>query len=275
MIKGGVGDSVTMRNASTANFLIDSIDRNDNESSADFTISKKNSLLNGFFSRLAVSEVIADWCVDNISEATENNKFSILVGASPFTVTLDDGSYTIKAALDALIVALNAGGTGLTFSLTDGAGFKELTAGSAFTVVSTNLSIQLNIKSGVSGTSFPVHCPVLLPYTYIDFVSSDLTYNQSLKDTTTNPIEQNILYRWYFAWDTPPDRDAYGYPIYQGYERFIARRALPFPKQIAWENNMPIGQLNFKVYSSQGTVLLPSQVSGEFEWKMTLLVSEN
>ena len=28
-------------------------------------------------------------------------------------------------------------------------------------------------------------------------------------------------------------------------------------------------------FTSQGTILLPSQVQGEFEWKMTLLVSED
>jgi hypothetical protein len=269
---------VTIRNPSTANLLIDSIDRTSGTSS-EFVINKKYSIMNGYFHRIAVSEVVVDWCIDNISAATDNNVFEVTTGAGTFSVTLGDGSYTVAAALDTLVILLNAvAGIGVTFSLTDapGTGRKFLHGSAAFTVLDTNLSEQLNIAYGVNSVDHIVNCPVLLPYTYIDFVSTDLTNNQALKDTTTNYIEQNVLYRWYFAWDSPAPADAYGYPIYQGYQRFIARRALPFPKQIRWENNIPIGQLNFQVYSSQGTVLLPSQVQGgEFEWKMTLLVSED
>jgi hypothetical protein len=232
--------------------------------------------MNGFFSRLAVSEVVVDWCIDNVSEATDNNIFEVTTGSGTYTVTVADGSYTVASLLDTLITALNTvGGIGVVFSLTDGSGFKILHGSAAFTVLETNLQTQLNIIAGVNSVDHPVTCPVLLPYTYIDFVSTDLTNNQALKDTTTNYVEQNVLYRWYFAWDGPAPVDAYGYPIYQGYQRFIVRRALPFPKQIRWENNVPIGQIAFQVFSSQGTVLLPSQVQGEFEWKMTLLVSED
>ena len=272
----------TIRNPSTANLLIDSIDRTTG-TSANFVINKNYSIMNGFFHRLAVAEVVLDWCVDNISAATENNTFSVTTGAGTFVVTLADGSYTVAAALDALVIALNAAaGIGVTFSLTDGPGYKILHGSAVFTVnkqdangIDYNLPIELNILQNVSSVDHPVNCPVLLPYTYVDIVSTELTNNQSLKDTTTNSVEQNVLYRWYFAWDTPAPVDTYGYPIYQGYQRFIARRALPFPKQIRWENNIPIGQLSFQVYSSQGTILLPSQVQGEFEWKMTLLVSED
>lgn len=270
-----VRSGTTIRNPSTANLLIDSIDRSSG-TSANFIINKKYSIMNGFFSRIAVSEVVVDWCIDNVSDITDNNIFSVTTPAGTFTVTLADGSYTVASLLDTLVTSLNAaGGIGVTFSLTDGPGFKILHGTVAFTVNETNLSIQLNIITGVNSVDHPVTCPVLLPYTYIDFVSTDLTNNQALKDTTTNFVEQNVLYRWYFAWDGPAPVDAYGYPIYQGYQRFIARRALPFPKQIRWENNVPIGQISFQVYSSQGTVLLPSQVQDEFEWKMTLLVSED
>ena len=265
----------TIRNPSTANLLIDSIDRTTG-TSANFVINKNYSIMNGFFHRMAVSEVVLDWCVDNISLATDNNTFSVTTGAGTFVVTLPDGSYTVASALDALVVALNAvAGIAVTFSIQDGIGYKILHGTAVFTVNETNLSIQLNIVPAVSSVDHAVSCPVLLPYTYVDIVSTELTNNQSLKDTTTNYVEQNVLYRWYFAWDVPAPVDTYGYPIYQGYQRFIARRALPFPKQIRWENNIPVGQLSFQVYSSQGTILLPSQVQGEFEWKMTLLVSED
>lgn len=266
---------ITIRYPATANLLIDSIDRTSG-TSADFVINKKYSIMNGFFHRLAVTEVVVDWCVDNISATTKNNILTVDIAAVISTVTLDDGSYTVAQALDALIIKLNASALGVTFSLTDGPGYKILHGDGNFAIVETDLSIQLNLYSGVADTDFDINCPVLLPYTYIDITSPELTYNQALKDTTTNDFEQNVLYRWYLAWDTPVAVDAYNYPIYQGYERFIARRVLPFPKQIRWENNMPVGQLSFKVFSSNGLLLSPAQTgNGEFEWKMTLLVSEN
>ena len=64
---------VTIRNPSTANLLIDSLDRTSGYSS-DFLIAKPNSILNGFFTRLAVAEVVLDWCVANISSQYNNER---------------------------------------------------------------------------------------------------------------------------------------------------------------------------------------------------------
>ena len=276
-----VRSGTTIRNPSTANLLIDSVDRPNNQQSADFTINKKYSILNGFFSRMAVSEVVLDWCVDNVSAATDNNVFTIRIDGTNFSVIVPDDTYTIADILNKLVSLLNALG-GPTFSIIPpgGAGgyvgSASLASTAIFSIIETNLSRELNFTVDTDGLVFIVNCPVLLPYTYIDFISNDITYNQALKDATTNDFEQNVLYRWYFAWDGPAPADAYGYPIYQGYQRFITRRTLPFPKQVRWEANMPVGQLSFQVYSSQGTILLPSQTqNGEMEWKMTLLVSED
>jgi len=240
--------------------------------------------MNGFFTRLAVTEVVVDWCIDNISATTGNNALTVVVsGVGALTVTIPDGQYNVQQCLDALIAALNSGGLPNTvFSLGTqaGTGIKLLIckvngSDTDFEVTVGNLQTELNISGNDTGNYFPINCPKLLPYTYIDFVSNSLTYNQALKDATTNTFFQNVLYRWYFAWDGPVTNDSYGYPIYQGYNRFIARRALPFPKQIRWEPNQPIGQINFQVLSSEGTVLQYDQTgNGEFEWAMTILVSE-
>ena len=267
---------VTIRNPSTANLFIDSIDRTSGYS-GNFVINLKNSILNGFFHRLGIAEVILDWCVDNISAATFNNTLTISVGGATHTVTLPDGSYTVQQCLDALVVALNAAGTGLTFSITQGPGYKELSATAGFRILEGNLQTELNLFVDADGTAFAVRCPKLLPYTYVDFVSPELTYNQALKDAGTNSHIRDSLYRWNFAWDNiPAPLDSYGYPIYQGYQSFICRRVLPFPKQIRWMNNMPVGQISFQLYTSQGDLLTTGQASGgEVEWNMTLLVSEN
>jgi hypothetical protein len=79
------------------------------------------------------------------------------------------------------------------------------------------------------------------------------------------------------AWENQPSVDKYGFPIYQGYTPFVARRYLPFPKQIKWDSNLPIGQLNFEIIDSSGN-LVPTKFNGgdgDLEFQMTLLVSEN
>ena len=75
------------------------------------------------------------------------------------------------------------------------------------------------------------------------------------------------------AWDNNTDVDGYGYAILQGYQPFVQRRYLAFPKQIKWENNMPIGQLEFRVLDSSGRppILIATD---QLEFGMTLLVSE-
>lgn len=285
--------AVPLREASTANLLIDSTDRTSG-SAADFLINLNASIMNGFFTRLAVAEVVLDWCVDNVSAETGNNSIIIAVDSgggqsATKTITLPDGQYTIAQCLDQIIVLLNTNPIPNTvFSLVAAPGGTKAIhmtlsgSPSDFSIFSTNLAIELNIPTneGIADNDFPINCPKLLPYTYIDFVSDSLTYNQQLKDATTNEVSRNVLYRWTFAWDTPAPVDTYGYPIYQGYQRFVARRVLPFPKQIRWSANQPIGQLKFQVISSQGVVLpgIPADgvpgVNGEMEWSMTLLVSE-
>jgi len=284
--------AVPIREASTANLLIDSIDRlnpdgseKNGESSANFTIQLNQSIMNGYFTRLAVSEVVLDWCVDNISAGAGNNTFNVRVASTTYGAQLPDGQYTVQQALDQLVLSLATGSPGgYVWTIVNSGtvpGNKALhlaVSGTPtnFTILTGNLQTELNLQANVSGNDFPMNCPLILPYTYIDFVSNSLTYNQALKDATTNRISRNVLYRWYFANDNVPQTlDSYGYPIFQGYQRFVIRRVLPFPKQIRWTSNQPIGQLQFQVYSSQGTVITAAEVAGgEMEWAMTLLVSE-
>jgi hypothetical protein len=276
---------VVTREASTANLLIDSIDRTFNtnaptSSSANFNITKNQNILNGFFTRLAVVEVVLDWCVPNVSPVFTNDTLTYNFGGNDYTVTLDQGKYVISTALNTLVTLLNAqsaaSGLGLTWSVAGTVlttGFASLVVvGGPVDLLETNLQTQLNLPIG-SANEFPAECPLLLPITYLDFVCDQLTYNQELKDETTNFVGRNTLYRWVLAWEGPSPEDPLGYPIYQGYQSFRARRYLTFPKQIRWEPNQPIGQLTFQVIASTGE-LVPVPVVGEMEWNMCLQVSE-
>jgi len=285
----------TIRNPSTANFLISSSDRENfattGGNAANFNITKKSSLLNGFFTRIAPTEILLDWCFDNVSAYWGNNLFYVEVASGPqLSYLVPDGEYTVAALLDVIVAGLT--NATYTFSLTTGTnGLKRIVCNltappntavsfkiksvSNSGIDTSRLPTELNLVKDVFALAFPVDCPKILPTQYIDFICPQLTTNQALKDTSTSLNEQNILFRWYFAWDTPEPVDTYGYPIYQGYKRFIQRRQIAFPKQIAWVPNQPIGQLTFQVVDDAGNILDPQASVSEFEWCMTMLVSEN
>jgi hypothetical protein len=299
--------ATTVRQATTANFLIDSRDRvgftdssyTGSQNAGDFLITKPNNLLNGFFTRIIPNEVRLDWCIDNINSYWGNDTIQIVpsnFATSTISVTLPSGEYTVAQTLNYITSNFNANPIASSRSLT----LSTITTGNnnsdgtvslgmytssnqtpmlflQSTITGSNLDLptQLNIATNGYASTFTVDCPAILPTSYVDFVSPNLTQNQDLKDGSTAMITNDIIYRWYLAWDTPEPLDSLGYPIYQGYKRFIQRRPIAFPKQIKWDNNIPIGQLAFQVLDDNGKILSPDIVQGEMEWQMTCLVSEN
>jgi hypothetical protein len=273
----------TFRNPSTANLYINSLDRVDGSSSTNFVINKSQNILTGFFTRLAVSEIVLDWSVPNIRSGI-NNEFSIVIGGNPVSVLIDTGFYTVADCIIAIRNALNTSVGAGTFSIVANArGASLVKATTNFQILETTLSIQLNCLINEVGTSFAFFSPLLLNDKYIDFVSNSLTYCQDLKDSSTSSTNTDVLYRWAFGWDGETNYDTYNYPILQGYRAFCARRALPYPKQIKWDNNLPIGQIEFQIYDSEGNILpvpakdpesLANLSAGELEFNLCLLVSE-
>ena len=116
---------------------------------------------------------------------------------------------------------------------------------------------------------------------FVDIVCDGLTYNQSLKDGDSGEISRSLLCRLFL---TP---DAFtGNVANLGSAPILVHRVFPFPKQIKWNANQPIGNLRFQVYDSQGYLLSTNDgVQGNptndafydadmGDWTMTLLVSE-
>jgi len=289
---------LTIRQPSTANLLVDSADRNPAYASPfDFQIVKPNSIMNGFFTRVGTTEVVLNWCEPNITSSASrlNNTVTLDLsgtGANTYvgtqTVTLQDGHYTVKEALDDLVDELNdlSGTTGITFAITAGNGGTFLTStDGVFRILVASqggsaLAQQLDIVSAIFVDTRIIRCPDIRPYRYIDFVSQQLTYNQELKDATTNSLVRDVLCRWYFADDVPEALDAYGFPILMGYKTFCRRRIFSPPKQITWSNNIPVGNISFQVYGWAPTVGLtsvPITQVGQMNtnWLMTLQMSEN
>lgn len=294
-IEETVDRAVTVRPASTALLSVNSLDRNQtdpSQSSGNFLINKPNSIFNGFFNRIAMNEIVLDWCIPNISGeyTAPNNTFGVALNPGPgaYSVTLPNGHYTAAEAIDYIVAGLNSLAGAGTFRLEDingavwvtgtsvGPVCLATTAGGNFDVNNTPLAKQLGIDTVNVGNSFPIACPKILPIYYLDFVSPQLTYNQDLKDNTTSPAVRDVLYRWVLAYDNVPQPlDKYNYPILQGYKPFISRRYLNYPKQILWNPSQPVGQLSFQVYTNTDELLIPENLEGELEYQLSLLFSEN
>jgi hypothetical protein len=266
-----------IRYPSVANLMIDSDDRSlvKYPSPWNFQITRNSALLNGYFTRVAATEVVLDWFEPNIVTGV-NDTFTVVKtsGAVPYTVTLPYGTYTVAQALDALVVQLNAAGTGLTWSISGTGPTTALAATGAFTITLTALSADLSFDpTSPSATVQYVQGPDLRPFPYIDILSDELTYNQDVKDATSTTYDTNVLCRWYFSNDEANQLDKYGFPILMGYTDFSVRRLFNPAKQIKWQPNQPIGNLGFRVVY-QNTTLPNAFSSVSSGFKMTLQVSE-
>ena len=290
---------VQIRNPSTANLMIDSKDRvnlnNFPTFAAQFYISKTNSILNGFFNRIATSEVVLEWFVPNISGNFNNNDLTIDIsgagastGANTTTYQAPSGYYTQSELIRWVLSRLNASGAFITPAVTWALTASTTQAGC---VITPNANVWIQLSGSVANklainTTFPIlitaagagagiafNLAVDLRYIrYLDFVSPQLTYNQELKDSATNIVARDVLCRWYMAYDNPPTYDEFGFPILMGYSGFILRRLFSPPKNIKWDPRQPVGQLSFEVYSDLNQ-LAPFNFNSN--WLMTLQISEN
>ena len=325
-------ETVISRPASTSLLTIDSEDRYNgdytvsrnaregtgpNTSPYDFTINKQESLMNGFFTRLAVTEVVMNWAVPNIN--VKSSSINVLGYDSlslpvSYQIDIPLGFYTPKALAAALQAAIRSGGGGnfngalVTYgangfpvfgyakgvSVTTSLWFVPMTYNTPaypypvttkqlFDVLGFTDNNQIPASSNIFGTtSFAQWCR------YVDIVSPQMTYNQPLKDTMTQPVARDSLCRLYLDQITGAfnqniakvDGDAF---TPTGSTPFVIYHNFTHPKQINWTPNQPVGQLTFQVYDDTGALLsevLPSAsaVSNQptaADWVMTLQVSEN
>ena len=285
----GEENAITSRPTSSANFYINSLDKPAGQSSGNFVINKNQNLFNGFFNRIAVNEIVVDWGLPNVSDYWGNNTFSVTVSGAinnTFTLTLSDGFYTVKQLLDEIVAGLNLAATTPGMFEIQSIGYTEAlqidqgVSASDFVINTSALARQLFASAAIGAAPSPgqpITSPKVLGTTYIDIVSENLTYNQKVRDSTTNPLSRDVLYRWYFAYDNVPiPLDGYNFPILQGYDPFISRRTPPVVKQVRWSEAQPIGQVAFQVYDDQGRVIDTSQFpsGANFQFQMSCLLSE-
>ena len=104
-----------IRYPSVANLMIDSADRTVSQfpSPWDYQIVKKQSLFNGFFTRIGATEVVLEWNNPNITADNNTLVFTIAPsGAQPTTVSITyggnlNGYFTVADILNASASTLN------------------------------------------------------------------------------------------------------------------------------------------------------------------------
>ena len=289
-----------------------------NNSPYDFQITKNESMMNGFFTRLAVTELNFPWTIPNINGQTFEMGVVFTIGAGPeveYLIELDYGFYTpaeiateitsqisaLDPALAAFVMVYGNPSQSLLntydlpvfsyrYPLGTNVAFLPLVSNSTvypypittkqlFDLMGfTNANTVLDGSTNYGRTTF---CQAIR---YIDIVCSQLTYNQALKDTMSQPVARDTLCRLYLG-DGPytgsstlkPSDPNFCPP---GCAPFTIYRQFSTPKFIRWMPNQPIqGNLRFQVYEDSGQLLSEIGVLGvDLEgsnWSMSLLVSED
>lgn len=268
-------------------------------------IYKKQALVSGSISRVALTEVCFNWAVPTING--RNDRFLItLYSAVPpavntYEVTLVPGWYNFTDLAAQLQTQLNVGEPGIagTFTVTiDPDTFffkiKYVPAGGE---TWNNMRIEINALStmlGFNGQTYSEgalntleivgNFPSLTYTPYIDIVSQRLTKNQAIYDNSSSSLTpvRSLLSRIYLAPIGIVPRTDEDTVI--GRCPFTISKEFAYPKQIAWEPTENIDSVDLLILDNKGVELFSDPVftdgtvmfvgnSGTFQ--LTLQVSEN
>ncbi len=313
--------AVTVRPASTAVLAIDSADRyptyqedwENDTTPYEFTITRNQAILNGFFTRIALTEFVFPFYLPNINSYTNMLYFKKNGGATA-SGRIPIGFYTPTALAAAVQTMLQANGFAtatVVYQITPLNDIPQCSflidtnsadtiqfvrgAGPAIQTDTTLERFQLfdlmrldGLDSGLVGGR-TTQCKYI---EYIDIVCTQLTYNQDLKDASSAPNSRDVLARIYI--ETENDQPG---AVYQngafldvantipGTYPFTIYRQFKTPKQILWNKAQSLGNIKFELFDNNGQPLsapfVPGSptsavVTGSYpDWRMTLLVSEN
>ena len=282
-----------------------------NNSPYDFQITKNESMMNGFFTRLALTEINMPWTIPNINATTQEIIVNWQVGAGPvntqnvilspgfyrpseIAATLEDKIRNLSVDLSGFVMEYGNGGATVSvpvFSYDAGPigtriAFLPLPYNSAaYSFLSTTKQLfdllgftDANSTLAEGGDGHVSFCQTTR---YIDIVCNQLTYNQALKDTMSQVTARDTLCRLYLG-DGPytgtstmdPTDPAFCPP---GCAPFTIYRQFTNPKFIRWLPNQPVqGNLRFSIFDDDGQILTNVVgFDGAENWSMTLLVSED
>lgn len=312
-----------IRQPSVAIFTVDTADRYklnsagfrvDTEPVNSIYINKRQSVINGYFTRIALTEFNMPWNIPNVNEY--NNTFTVgglttvsFPIAIEATVTIPVDFYSGAALATALQNALNAKMTALgpeyvtayNFSVTynaDGTGTFSISntrpAGPFKLVPKNNASNDdlLNMMgfgglSSVADLSVAFESfessPASMLYTpYFDIVSNQLTKKQQVGDSGTSyNTGRNLLARIYL---NPEGIQDYAPALQLGCLPFTINKEFRTPKQIYWDTKEFVNVIDLTLIDYKGKVLYekPNTVdgtdficgTGNANWQLTFQVTE-
>ena len=194
-----------------------------------FTIQKNESIMPGFFKRLALSEFRMNWTLPNFAQAWGNNivNFSYIHSSSStftFPVVIPDGFYGAEELATALQTAIQLGNPSASTPVAGIPGFLVLVqnwqendtlafpgvSGYTFWFTPTTqpnrqlfdmLALPTMSTPGIATMTTGV--PDLRATEYVDLVCSNLTGNMTNRDSTSAPITRDMIARIYLDDDVP------------------------------------------------------------------------
>ncbi len=284
--------AITQRPTSTAILAIDSEDRfrdyDDarsvtdplNRSPYNFRITKNQSMMNGFFTRLGVTELVFPWVLPNINVATAPIICTVAgtaIPAAEFLLELDIGFYTpsmIASALQTLVRNINPVTLG-AFTMTYGVSSIGIPTTTQLPIFQYNTN---NVPAGITISFRPLTAAddpffnnparkqlfdilgfsnantvlaaenfgaqTYCQFTrYIDIVCTQLTANQALKDTMSQVVARDVLCRVYVG-----DAQGVQSTVLPSSSTFCPPGCMPTTiyrdfsqaKQIQWIPNQPV-----------------------------------
>lgn len=301
----------TIRLPAYAELLIDSMDRYRNgfpseavniTTSSRWTTSLNNYALNGYFTRLAVTQIQFQWNLPTIIGAY-NNIFTIVIDngedEGEYEIELQEAFYTptelaseiedklqtacpnsdltcVYESASGVFYIASGDGTEFTIQSPDEAGDPTVVRRTLHTLGFTRTNALP--RSDYFGT-----IPTMLPTRYIDIISAYISKFQDVKDSSTsqNFNWQNKIARVYAV---PPSNrveiKADGGPSVNPYIMTIDYAT---PKQIMWSPDEALNNFTVELRDEEGEYLPfgpiaglddPDRVAYGCEYSMTLLASE-
>jgi hypothetical protein len=288
--------------------------RIDTEPVNNIYINKQQSVINGFFTRIALTEFNMPWDIPNVNDY--NNTFTVgglntALNPTPIevTVTVDTGFYDGTELAAELQTLLNAAMTSLgsdyptsyiwtvTFNIGTGKFTVSVAVGATFKLVPKNNASNDDLLTMMGFGGLSVTADLVLPYRqfisspatmlytpYFDIVSNQLTKKQQVADSGTSfNTGRNLLARIYL---TPNGVSTIDYTdnAQIGTKPFTIFREFIIPKQIYWDTKEFINVIDLSLIDYKGKVLYEEPNiavgttfrvgSGNANWQLTFQVSE-
>jgi hypothetical protein len=262
--------------------------------------------LNGFgeIKRAGVTDVYFPWRTPNIN--IRNNTFGLGLELTPgvfttYFITVPEGFYKPTELASAMQLIMNSPvgfqifpATAPPTYLPAGGGWfvSTLPSTNAFTITNATIAFSKPIAAYISSfqsaidqvinfnapeeanavNTFTGGIPSMAYTQYIDFVSTNLTKHQRLKDNLTQFNYTNIIYRLYLSSGTfqAPLTD----DTYFGSRPADIYRQVPVPKFMQWNKNEMISAIDVKLYDDAGELLYIPPENWDASYLITMLLSE-